>query len=52
MTKCSICGGTNVQTLTWVNVNTNEVGDLGASQSQDEQDNWCIDCMEHCSLVD
>lgn len=41
---CSTCGSSNIQTLAWVDVNTDEVMDSGPG---DTQDNWCCDCEDH-----
>ena len=52
MTVCEECGSDKVQTVMWVFINSEEIGDLANSQSQDDQDNWCSDCSEHCSLIE
>ena len=45
---CSNCGGQNVQTKTWRNPNS---GELGEPISNEENDNWCEDCDEHHPLI-
>lgn len=52
MIVCEKCGCNKVQTVTWVEVNTNIVYDGACSEGQDEQDNWCPNCGAHCKLTD
>lgn len=42
---CENCGGTNIETKAWVDVNTNEV--LDDCSDGDIEDNWCRDCCSH-----
>jgi hypothetical protein len=42
----------NIETKTWVNVNTKVVGALADSMSDDSEDNWCEDCENHCYIED
>ncbi|HPC10137.1 MAG TPA: hypothetical protein PLN85_03600 [archaeon] len=44
---CSECGSEDIEVKTWVNPNTNEIGDV---VSNEEEDCWCNDCQEHCTL--
>jgi hypothetical protein len=46
---CEECGSSDIQTLMWVNPNTNEVG--GELSSEDEEHNWCKVCEKHTSLT-
>lgn len=48
-TVCLLCGGTNVETKAWIDVNTNEVLDF--CSDGDSEDNWCRDCEEHVELI-
>jgi hypothetical protein len=41
---CQDCGGKNVQTLVWVDSNTN------AYKGEGTGDNYCEDCQEHVYL--
>ena len=52
MLCCGHCGSKKVQTVMWVEVNSEKVGDLANSQTVDEQDNWCLNCQKHCKLVE
>jgi hypothetical protein len=45
---CSNCGGQNVQTKTWRNPNS---GELGEPISYEEEDCWCENCDEHHPLI-
>lgn len=41
---CEQCGSKKIQTLAWVDANTNKyVGEF----SNEKQDNWCENCEEH-----
>jgi hypothetical protein len=46
-TRCSVCGGSNVQRATWVSPNTLEVHDDFSGPG----DTWCEDCSENHDLV-
>jgi hypothetical protein len=46
---CEECGSDNIQTLMWVGVNTNEVGDSGPGETND---NWCNECESHVDFID
>jgi hypothetical protein len=46
---CEECGSDSIQTLMWVGVNTNEVGDSGPGETND---NWCNKCESHVDFVD
>ena len=48
---CEECGSEKVQTLAWVECNTNNYISEGPSEGADEQDNWCPDCDKHCSFT-
>lgn len=43
---CSVCKGTNVQVLAWVDANTNKF----VTDYQDDGECWCEDCDELTSL--
>lgn len=45
---CEKCGGFNIETRAWVDVNTDEVLDACADG---DEDNWCRDCQEHLGFV-
>ena len=45
---CANCGSDKVQTLCWVNANTNEYRSEGGGEIED---NWCEVCEEHVLLV-
>ena len=45
---CSKCGSENVQSIFWVDLNTNEI--QGGAGANDIQDNWCSDCEEHIKI--
>lgn len=47
MTICEECGSDKIQTLEWVEVNTNKVigGGIG-----DENDRWCPICEKHVNF--
>ena len=47
-TVCEECGSDNIETLMWVGVNTNEVGDAGCGQTND---NWCNKCKSHVDFI-
>lgn len=51
MTVCVACGCEKVQTVTWVEINTDVVHGGANSDSQDDQDNWCPNCNSHCGLM-
>ena len=48
---CKKCGGDNVQTLMWVNANTNKALDHYASGWDKVDANWCEGCDDHVELV-
>ncbi len=48
---CEECGCKKVQSVTWVEVNTGEVFGQANSEGADEQDNWCPDCQQNCSVT-
>ena len=52
MVVCEECGCEKVQTITWVEINSQKVFDTALSQSCDEQDNWCPDCNSNCPVTD
>lgn len=41
---CSICKGTNIETLVWIDANDETILD---SSGDGSDDNWCRDCNEH-----
>ncbi len=45
---CKECKSEEVELKTWVNPNTNEIGDI---VSADVCDTWCRHCMKHVELV-
>lgn len=49
--RCKTCRGTNVQTVEWIDPNTNTVinGDP-FSDGTNPAYNWCADCGENCIL--
>ena len=52
MIVCEECGCEKVQTLTWVEINSQKVHEAGLSGGESEQDNWCPDCTTNCSITD
>jgi hypothetical protein len=48
-TVCSECGSEEVETLMWVNPNTNEIG--GTLSEGEAQDNFCKLCQSHNKLI-
>lgn len=48
MLVCSKCGNRDVQTLAWVNVNTNEYISDGPNDEVD--DYWCSFCNTHVKI--
>lgn len=46
---CSGCGSENVETLDWIDVQTNKV--TGTYESEDPGSNWCRDCEQHLPIV-
>ena len=46
---CENCGGGNIETKSWVDVNTDKVMD--DSGDGDSDDNWCRDCEQHLLFV-
>lgn len=50
MVICKKCKGIEVQTKTWVEINTSIVHEMADSESKDSQDNWCPDCRENCEI--
>lgn len=42
---CSVCGGTNIQLLAWIDANTNEY----ISDTEDDEC-WCEDCEKHTKI--
>lgn len=46
---CEECGSQSVQTLMWVNINTNEI--IGGLSCEDESNNWCEVCQSHCNVT-
>jgi hypothetical protein len=61
MYKCSKCGSYRVQSRAWVNPNMNlkflcdldssDNLDFSLSEENREDDNYCLDCEEHCELT-
>ena len=45
---CEECGSDDIQTLMWVNVNTNKIED---SYDTDEENNWCNKCESHLNFI-
>ena len=52
MIVCEECGCDKVQTVMWVEINTNTIIDGANSNGEDDQDNWCPNCNAHCSITD
>lgn len=48
---CEDCGSTKVQGTFWVEYNTHKVIHGCNSSGEQDQDNWCPDCNEHCSIT-
>ena len=48
MLVCSKCKGSNIQTLAWVDANTNVF--KGEYQSEDSDNNWCNFCESHVNI--
>ena len=46
---CADCGSENVSTRVWVNPNTEAMGEYG--DTNEEDDNYCNDCLEHVRLL-
>lgn len=46
---CEECGSQEIQTLMWVNPNTDELN--GELSCEDENNNWCEVCKRHCGLT-
>ena len=51
MIECKQCGSTTVQTVTWVEINSQQVHDTALSQTADAQDNWCPRCEANVDVV-
>lgn len=47
--KCQKCGGVNVDHAHWVNLNTEEVGEVFGSWCHGDN-NYCNDCEEHTQI--
>lgn len=45
MFVCSECGGVNVQTMEWVDANTNKM--IGGAEGGGVSNNWCEDCEDN-----
>ena len=41
MLVCSKCGGSNIQKLAWVDVNTNKFASIDTDRKNSK---WCVDC--------
>ena len=62
MYKCSKCGSYRVQSKAWVNPNINlkfpedldlnDNLDFSLSEESEEEDSYCLDCEEHCELIE
>ena len=48
---CEECGSDKVQGTFWTEYNTHKVIDGCNSQGENDQDNWCPNCNEHCSIT-
>lgn len=46
---CSVCGGTNIQIMAWVDANTHEF-DCVVNDPPEEEDTWCVDCEDHTGV--
>jgi formate-dependent nitrite reductase cytochrome c552 subunit len=52
---CTVCGGANVEYMTWVSPNDNTiVGDPNRTWAERARagESWCSDCHEHTELTD
>lgn len=47
---CADCGSSDVEMKTWVNPNTDEIGD-DCSDRTEEEDCWCKNCEENVRLL-
>ena len=47
---CAKCSGTNVETVCWVDANTNQVLDDYGSWNELET-TWCRDCHDHTGII-
>ena len=47
---CSECGGTNVQVMAWVEINTKKYCE-NVNNPMEEEDCWCADCKTHTTLM-
>jgi len=45
---CEECGSDKVQTLAWVDFNTDQYVSEGPGGTED---NWCPVCMEHINII-
>ena len=50
-TRCSVCGGTDVEHAMWVEVNGERVSEPFGTWNYGDNC-WCNDCREHHPLVD
>jgi hypothetical protein len=46
--QCFNCRGNKVQTLMWVDLNTNEIKGEGLGETQD---NYCEDCQQNVDII-
>lgn len=46
---CDECNSSNVETLCWVNANSNKVISSGGNETED---NWCNECAAHTNLIE
>jgi hypothetical protein len=49
--RCTNCGSTNVQKMAWVRPNEDFKFLDFCSDDDEDGDNWCDDCEEHCDLL-
>jgi hypothetical protein len=49
--RCADCGSINVQKMAWVRPNEDFKFLDFCSEDDEEGDNWCDDCEEHCDLI-
>jgi hypothetical protein len=45
---CEECGSDKIQTLQWVDVNTEEIRGAGPGEYED---NWCDECQDHTEFI-